>query len=34
VIDERGRGEAELYAVSTTSRDGLDEFTDANVLRT
>jgi hypothetical protein len=34
VIDERGRGEAELYAVSTTSRDGLDEFTDANVVRT
>jgi hypothetical protein len=34
VIDERGRGEAELDAVSTTSRDGLDEFTDANVVRT
>lgn len=30
----RGRREAQLYAGSTTSRDELDEFTDANVVRT
>jgi hypothetical protein len=33
VIDERGRREAQLYAVSTTGRDELDEFADANVVR-